>query len=1624
MVSDDSTKLATQQSIKAYVDNQAAAGDFIDSTFSIFDNGDSTKILTFETSGITADSTTTLSVPDYDGTIATLAGTETLTNKTLTAPTIDTLVLNAAVSGTAVLDEDDMASDDSTKLATQQSIKAYVDDQAAAGDFIDSTFSIFDNGDSTKILTFETSGITADSTTILSVPDYDGTIATLAGTETLTNKTLTAPTIDTLTLNAAVSGTAVLDEDDMASDDATKLATQQSIKAYVDSTITKVGSMTSGDAFAGATADDDWLGLGAAAGRIAFNDTTTDAISFLNANVGIGTSAPGRRLEVYDGDISIKRSDQANPSHILFKNSGGWFNWRITNESGDGTDDFVIAGGNTGANPSDLTERIRITSDGRFDFDGGNVRTQSYIDTPSNTNLGFQTFGAGNLSDAGGGENGLRNVAIGWQSMYSTTTGYRNTAVGWQALFDNTTGYENTAIGRGALNNNITGNQNTAIGKSALFYTTGSNNIALGYNAGTNLTTGSNNILIGSGIDVPIGTGDNQLNIGDLIHGDLSAGKIGIGTTSPGSRLEVKGTTDDNTAVALNATDSAGTSLLYVRNDGNVGIGTTNPTAKLHITGQAGVDGLRFPDGTIMTSAGTGSANSVTNNTTVSITADDDVDASGDIDIKTGTTTRMFIENDGDVGIGTTTPDWILSVTSDSNTQAIFGQDKTSGVSQISIGEEDADNSAFGIGYDHDNNFGYMQVAGDAVGVGLVVADSGDVGIGTTTPDQNLHIKPNGDAVIHLEESSAGDDGWISRFSDNLHVASNDEIRFGTGGQTDIDVVINSSGNVSIGATAPDRRLSVSDTSNNTQAIFGQDRSSGVSQISIGEQDGADSAFSIGYDHDNNFGYMQVVGDPNGSGLRVMDGGDVGIGTEGTGERMLHIYGSDSTGLDEGGELRLYMADDHDATYNYWRMDVFENDLRFGPTDQAFVTLSGDSAGFVGIGTANPTAKLHIGGENGVDGIRFPDGSLLTSANIGSAGSLANQGTITINADTDDNAFGDISLLTGITSKMFIKNDGDIGIGTISPGSRLEVKGATDDNTAAAFNATDSAGTSILYARNDGNVGIATKAPPQALSVAGNIATGDTTTGDVDVFHYFSTDGSWTGEYLKWDDGAGEFQLSDDLNITGLLTGDSAQFTGDVGIGTASPGSRLEVKGATDDNTAAALNATDSAGTSILYARNDGNVGIGTTSPSELLHLSTSGGNELQYALKLQNPYGATSESATGILFQVATTDGTSEKAGIVFERTSTYGRGKIYFLQNNVADVSSATLADARVTISRSGNIGIKTTSPSCELTISKNGSGTGYIALIDTQATGQTLYINNGWSGAGGAGYAGFYFQDKQIMTFDQSSGDVGIGTASPGSRLEVKGATDDTTAAALNATDSAGTSILYVRNDGNVGIGTTSPGNLLHVKTSADNQRISVQSDTTDGNVGLQLENDSQKWLIQAQGADDDKLYFVDETRAAVRMVIDTSGNVGIGTATPEEELEVNGSVIAKEGFATKLWDVAGGHYEYASDTVEYYSPDQHGGYFGTVYRKYFVVPDGGGAGTEVDIDIGVDPILVLGVWGYLLMFGAGDNMYMLGTGTNTGNGYLSNHVVVYANILRIDPNDSFDIQGGECWIDYTK
>ena len=157
----------------------------------------------FETTLAVTDPTTdrTITLPNATGTVSLIDATETLTNKTLTTPTVTSGVFNTAVSGTAVKDEDDMSSDSATAVATQQSIKAFVENLIAQQDLDIAP----DSGTAQSIilpsetLTFSGGSGIATSATSNTVTFATSSVATLSGSETLTNKTFTSPTINAMT---------------------------------------------------------------------------------------------------------------------------------------------------------------------------------------------------------------------------------------------------------------------------------------------------------------------------------------------------------------------------------------------------------------------------------------------------------------------------------------------------------------------------------------------------------------------------------------------------------------------------------------------------------------------------------------------------------------------------------------------------------------------------------------------------------------------------------------------------------------------------------------------------------------------------------------------------------------------------------------------------------------------------------------------------------------------------------------------------------------------------------------------------------------------------------------------------------------------------------------------------------------------------------------------------------------------------------------------------------------------------------------------------------------------------------------------------------------------------------
>ena len=163
----------------------------------------------FETTLAVTDPTAdrTITLPNATGTVSLTDATETLTNKTLTSPTLTSPVFNTALSGTAVKDEDGMDSNSATALVTQQSFKAYVDNQITAQDLDIAP----DSGTGQSIdlnsetLTFAGGSNIASSASSNTVTFAISDVVQLTASQTLTNKIFTSPTIDAFTLTSGTN---------------------------------------------------------------------------------------------------------------------------------------------------------------------------------------------------------------------------------------------------------------------------------------------------------------------------------------------------------------------------------------------------------------------------------------------------------------------------------------------------------------------------------------------------------------------------------------------------------------------------------------------------------------------------------------------------------------------------------------------------------------------------------------------------------------------------------------------------------------------------------------------------------------------------------------------------------------------------------------------------------------------------------------------------------------------------------------------------------------------------------------------------------------------------------------------------------------------------------------------------------------------------------------------------------------------------------------------------------------------------------------------------------------------------------------------------------------------------
>ena len=408
-------------------------------------------------------------------TIDSYAGLQVGVLKGTTGTFSTSLALASGATVTGILDEDAMGTNSATQLATQQSIKAYVDAVTTSLNAQDLDFQ-GDSGGALNIdLDTETLDIaggtgidTSGSSNTLTVA-IDSTVTTLTGTQTLTNKTLTAPTITAT--STTVGGKIKFLE---GTDNGTNA-------------VTLVG--------AASTADVDLI-LPAAADTLvgkATTDTLTNKSIDLGNNTLTGSLAEFNSALQSESFASLTGSETLTnktlTSPVINGPTGDWVKIAGTNFTGS----LIIGHATTGT----LDAAEKNTSVGLTALDA--------ITTGDNNSA----LGHGALTTL---TTGGQNTAVGMNASKLLLDSTENTAVGYNALRTTSTGDNNTAVGSNALYTNSGGHNNTGIGRDSLKLTTGSYNIGLGWRTGDNITSGDGNVIIGT-VDAASATGDRQLMI-------------------------------------------------------------------------------------------------------------------------------------------------------------------------------------------------------------------------------------------------------------------------------------------------------------------------------------------------------------------------------------------------------------------------------------------------------------------------------------------------------------------------------------------------------------------------------------------------------------------------------------------------------------------------------------------------------------------------------------------------------------------------------------------------------------------------------------------------------------------------------------------------------------------------------------------------------------------------------------------------------------------------------------------------------------------------------------------------------------------------------------------------------
>jgi hypothetical protein len=577
----------------------------------------------------------------------------------------------------------------------------------------------------------------------------------------------------------------------------------------------------------------------------------------------------------------------------------------------------------------------------------------------------------------------------------------------------------------------------------------------------------------------------------------------------------ISGSGTDNYIPRFNGTNSLENSIIY-DNGTNVGIGTTSPVYPLQVNGAivskgGGTGGL---DGTI----GFGdTGTSLSGNGLL-----------GEMYFKTANSEKMRITFGGNVGIGTTSPNYKLDVNGAISSSTFLR------VGDISaqIGVIGSEFSIFGAGgndWTFYNGGATSNVFYTSGTERMRINSSGNVGIGTASPTEKLHVvgvaQILDDAArgrITFQISSTQNDLYSTTngFGSyrNLRLSSN-ELILCSNGPTE-RMRITSAGNVGIGTTSPESGwkfdvagiATMGSTSGNGRLYISCDNTTnGTTYIQARNLTIPTPLYYTASKH---------TFDTN-----------VGIGTS-----------SPAYSLEVNGSINVYPN-------NFFRYDGdtgiigSATSIGGGASNQLGIRASNDilfatnganermritSAGNVGIGTSSPTNQFEVYTNSYKQfNVSYPS-IYQTRLNFGTAAYAAyDAGTATLSLFATDALYGSISFGAGGSQRMRITETGNVGIGTSNPSAKLSITGG---EVSTSISNVGSTSTSVFNVAN----------PAISLSI-GYVGT------DIPMLQSFNN----------------TTNTSNNLTIN--------PFGGNVGIGTSSPTSKLQVVGLPSyaDNTTA-----------------------------------------------------------------------------------------------------------------------------------------------------------------------------------------------------------------------------------------------------------------------------------------------------------------------------------------------------------------------------------------------------------------------------------------------------------------------